>query len=64
MGAQYFKKAEDVLHLFNPVTRFLIKYEIVSADSCVIKCKECKKIPTEILSGYCRDCLPKLKENL
>jgi hypothetical protein len=64
MKASYFKKAEDVIHLFNPITRFLIKYNIFSAESCVTKCKECKQIPTEVISGYCWDCLPRHKENL
>ena len=59
MKAQYFKKAEDVLHLFNPITRFLIKYHIVSAEATVIKCKECKQIPTEVFGSYCWDCLPR-----
>jgi hypothetical protein len=59
MKAQYFKKAEDVLHLFNPIARLLIKYKVCSANSCVIKCKECKRIPTEVIDDYCWDCLPK-----
>lgn len=59
MKAQYYKK-EQVLHLFSPLDRFLSKY--LPKEWFVIKCKDCKQIPTELISGYCLDCFPKPKQ--
>ena len=58
MKAEYFKTAEDVI-FFSPITRFWSK--IFGKDKYVLKCKDCNKIPTEIVSGYCWSCLPKTK---
>lgn len=55
--ARYFKSAEDVI-LIDPMQRFWAK--IFGKDRLVIKCKECKQIPTDVIGGgYCWDCLPK-----
>jgi hypothetical protein len=56
MKARYFKSAEDVI-LIDPMQRFWAK--IFGKDRLVTKCKDCKKIPTELINGYCRECLPK-----
>ena len=59
MKARYFKSAEDV-NLLNPMQRFWAK--IFGKEILLIKCKDCKKIPTELIGGYCWDCLPKPKQ--
>ena len=59
MKARYFKSANDV-GFINPMERFWAR--IFGKERLVIKCKSCKKIPTEIIDEYCWDCLP--KENL
>jgi len=51
--AIYFESADDVLFL-NSIPRFLAR--IFGNEALVIKCKECKQIPTEIISGYCWNC--------
>jgi hypothetical protein len=56
MKARYFKRAEDVI-LIDPMQRFWAK--IFGKDRLVTKCKDCKQIPTELIDGYCLDCLPK-----
>ena len=33
--------------------------KIFGKDRLVIKCKDCKQIPTELIDGYCWECLPK-----
>lgn len=53
---RYFKSAQDVIFI-NPIQRFCAK--IFGKDRLVIKCKDCKKIPTEVIGGYCWNCLPK-----
>ena len=55
--ATYFNSADDVLHTFNPIARFLSKF--LPKDWFVIKCQSCNKIPTEVLEGKCRDCFKK-----
>jgi hypothetical protein len=65
MKASYYNKAEQVLHTFNPIFRWLSKY--LPKDWFVIKCKSCNKIPTEVISNfdeiklktsyYCWDCV-------
>jgi hypothetical protein len=67
MKAEYFESANNVLHTFSPISRWLSKY--FPKDWFVIKCKECKKIPTEVVSSFdnvnlkssyhCLDCSPK-----
>ena len=57
--ARYFKSADDVL-FFHPIPRFLAR--IFGNEALVIKCKECKQIPTVIISGYCWDCSLNQKE--
>jgi hypothetical protein len=57
--ARYFKSADNVSFI-NPMKRFWVK--IFGKDRLVIKCKDCKQIPTEVISGYCWDCLPKSKQ--
>lgn len=55
--ATYFDSAENVLHTFNPIARFLSKF--LPKDWFVIKCQSCKKIPTEVYGGKCLDCSKK-----
>jgi len=54
MKAEYFNSVEQVLLSFNPIGRFLSKF--LPRDWFVMKCKDCKKIPTEIYGGKCLDC--------
>jgi hypothetical protein len=56
--SRYFKSADNVSFI-NPIKRFLAK---IFGKRLVIKCKDCKQIPTEVISGYCWDCLPKPKQ--
>ena len=58
MKAKYYNKPENVL-FYNPTTRLLAR--IFGAKYFVIKCKDCKQIPTELINGYCWDCLLKRK---
>ena len=55
MKAQYYNP-EQVLHTFSPIRRFLSNY--LPKEWFVIKCKECKQIPTEVIGEHCWDCLP------
>jgi len=57
--ARYYKSVDNV-GFINPMERFWAK--IFGNDRLVIKCKDCKQIPTEVISGYCWDCLPKPKQ--
>jgi hypothetical protein len=50
MKARYFKSADDVLFL-NSIPRFLAR--IFGNEALVIKCKVCKKIPTEVYGNVC-----------
>ena len=61
MKTKYFKSAEDVVFL-DPMQRFWAK--IFGKERLVIKCKDCKQIPTEVFGGYCWDCLPKPKQRI
>jgi len=56
MKARYFKSAEDVI-LIDPIQRFWAK--IFGKDRIVRKCKDCKKIPTDLYGEYCLDCSKK-----
>jgi len=55
--ASYFNSADDVLHIFNPIARFLSKF--FPKDWFVIKCQSCNKIPTEVYGDKCLDCFKK-----
>jgi len=52
-GAEYYESADNVLHTFSPVKRFLSKY--FPKDWFVIKCKSCKRIPSEVLNCVGKD---------
>lgn len=56
MKAKFYKSPDQVL-FFNPIERFLAK--IFGAKRMVFKCKTCKKIPTEVFGGYCKDHIPR-----
>jgi len=56
MGAQFYKEPKDVL-FYHPFERFLAK--IFGANSMVMRCKTCKKIPTEQYGDYCEDHIQK-----
>lgn len=56
MKARYFKDAEQVM-FFHPFQRFLAK--IFGQDRIVKKCKDCKRIPTDLYGEYCLDCSKK-----
>ena len=51
--ARYFDSADQVL-LIHPMERFMAK--IFGKDRIVIKCKDCKRIPTDLYGSYCLDC--------
>jgi hypothetical protein len=53
-STKYYSKPEHVL-FFDPITRLLAK--LFGASAFVIKCKDCKRIPTEFTSeGKCLSC--------
>jgi hypothetical protein len=59
----YYDSVENVIFLFSPITRFLIKIGM-PRDWFVVKCPDCKRIPMEY--GYdthrCTPCyIEKLK---
>ena len=58
MKATYYN-ADQVLHTFSPIKRFLSKF--LPKHWFVIKCLNCKKIPTEVFGGHCWDCFKLLK---
>lgn len=58
--ARYFESAEHVM-LIHPIHRFLAK--IFGKDRIVHKCKDCKRIPTDVYGEYCLDCSKKHDNN-
>lgn len=54
--AKYYKNVNDVI-IISPTIRFFSN--IFGKTLFVVKCKTCKKIPTEIYGEYCLDCVPK-----
>lgn len=58
MKSRYFDSAEQVIFT-NPINRFLAK--IFGKNIMVHKCKDCKRIPTDVYGEYCLDCSIKQK---
>jgi hypothetical protein len=58
--ARYFDSADQVL-LIHPLERFIAR--IFGKDRIVIKCKDCKRIPTDLYGSYCLDCSIKKTQN-
>jgi len=56
-NAKYYETPENVILIY-PVDRFLSR--IFGKESMIIRCKTCKKIPTEVANGYCLNCYPKI----
>jgi hypothetical protein len=56
MKATYYNSAEQVIFI-SPMTRFLSK--IFGKELFVVKCKNCKKIPTELYGAFCIECSKK-----
>jgi hypothetical protein len=57
MKATYYNSAEQVIFPFSPMTRFMSK--IFGKELFVVKCKNCKKIPTELYGAFCIECSKK-----
>lgn len=60
MKARYFENADQVMFI-HPINRFLTK--LFGKDIMVHKCKDCKKIPTDVYGKYCLDCLKNKNSN-
>ena len=50
MEARYYKTPKHVM-FYNPIQRLLAK--VFGPESCVMRCKTCNKIPTEMYGDYC-----------
>lgn len=55
--ARYYNSPNQVL-FYNPTIRFLAR--VFGNKYFVVKCKDCKKIPTDLYGFRCLDCSKKI----